>query len=112
MNVILADPITGVASCRTRAECLAAQDPSLVFARENEIDLDFFRIFGHADWEVTDQITIGGGVAYYESDQRDPGVRDPELPGFSALYGYRRHTAGRSRRKPSCRTTRRLNKTR
>ena len=70
VNVILADPITGVASCRTRAECLAAQDPSLVFARENEIDLDFFRIFGHADWEVTDQITIGGGVAYYESDQR------------------------------------------
>ena len=70
VNVIHADPVTGVPDCKTRAECLASQDPSLVFSREHEIDLDFFRIFGHADWEITDQITIGGGVAYYESEQR------------------------------------------
>ena len=85
LNVLHADPITGIPSCISRDDCLAAMDPSTVFARRHEIDLDFFAIFGHVDYEITDTITVGGGLRYYESDQR---TFEIEKQGFQGSENF------------------------
>ena len=42
---------------------------SLAFARSQEINFEFFAVFGHVDFEITDQIALGGGVRYFDSEQ-------------------------------------------
>ena len=85
LNVLHADPITGIPSCFSRDECLAAGDPSTVFAREHEIELDFFAIFGHVDYAITDTITVGGGLRYYDSDQRTFEIEKQAFQGSAAF---------------------------
>ena len=85
LNVLLADPITGIPSCFSRDECLAAMDPSTVFSRQHEISLDFFAIFGHVDYEITDTITVGGGLRYYDSEQR---TFEIEKQGFQGSANF------------------------
>ena len=85
INVLAADPITGLPSCFSRDECLAAMDPSTVFAREHEIELDFFALFGHVDYEITDTITVGGGLRYYDSDQRTFEIEKQAFQGSAAF---------------------------
>jgi len=88
VSVVSTDLVTGIPSCLLRQDCLAAGDTSLIFSREHEIELDFFRIFGHADWEITEDITIGGGLAYYESDQRIREFRTQDFqdPSFGLTF--------------------------
>jgi len=85
LNVMAADTITGLPSCFSRDECLAAMDPSIIFAREHTIDLDFFAIFGHVDYEITDTITIGGGLRYYDSEQRTFEVETQAFQGSASF---------------------------
>jgi len=72
LDVLISDPSNGRPPCQRRAECLG--DPALVssllFARTFENDIDFFRVFAHADWEIDRHWTIGAGVAYFEGDLR------------------------------------------
>ena len=72
LNILAGDITTGIPVCRSRDECIA--DPalaaaSLAFARSQDIDFEFFAVFGHVDYEITDQITLGGGVRYFDSEQ-------------------------------------------
>jgi outer membrane receptor protein involved in Fe transport len=62
-------------------------DTSLIFAREHEIELDFFALFGHVDYQITDTITIGGGLRYYESDQRTVELETQAFQG-SANFAF------------------------
>lgn len=70
--VVLADTATGEALCKNHAECIA--DPSsaaaqtIVFGVDELRDFESFALFGHADYELTEALTLGGGVRYYETD--------------------------------------------
>ena len=88
VDVTHANRVTGIPSCTSRADCLRNLDTSLLFSREHEIDLDFFRIFGHVDWEITDKLTIGGGLAYYESDQRIREFRTQDFQDPDPFQGF------------------------
>jgi outer membrane receptor protein involved in Fe transport len=79
--VFLSDPVTGIPGCVTNADCRA--NPSVATSPGNGTGLgmnfndlsilksDSFALFGHADFELTEKLTVSGGVRYYESDQRD-----------------------------------------
>jgi outer membrane receptor protein involved in Fe transport len=83
LNVLVMDPATGQAPCINRAECL--QDPAtignIIFARTVESDLDFYRVFGHFDFEIIENWTIGGGVAYFDGDIHDIEYITQAVPG-------------------------------
>lgn len=68
LDVIAADPATGIVPCRSRVACLQSPSliPNIVFGRTLENDIDFYRVFGHADFELNDQWTLGAGVAYFD----------------------------------------------
>jgi outer membrane receptor protein involved in Fe transport len=73
--VMRADPVAGTTLCTDWPSCVA--DPtgpaaqSLVFGTDQRFDNESFAIFGHFDYELSDALTAGGGVRYYESDERD-----------------------------------------
>ena len=73
--VMRADPVTGEALCDFHPDCIA--DPTsqaamnLVFGSDNQVFIESFALFGHVDWEITEKITLGGGVRYYEADEQD-----------------------------------------
>ena len=72
LDILAGDIVTGIPVCNSRDECIA--DPalaaaSLAFARSQNIDFEFFAVFGHVDFEITEQITVGGGVRYFDSEQ-------------------------------------------
>ena len=73
--VMRADPVTGKSLCTFHPDCIA--DPTsqgamnLVFGSDNRVFIESFALFGHVDWEITEQITLGGGVRYYEADEED-----------------------------------------
>ena len=72
LDILAGDIVTGIPVCHSRDECIS--DPalaaaSLAFARSQDIDFEFFAVFGHVDFEITEQITVGGGVRYFDSEQ-------------------------------------------
>ena len=72
LDILAGDIVTGIPVCNSRDECIsdpALAGASLAFARSQEIDFEFFAVFGHVDFEITDQITLGGGVRYFDSEQ-------------------------------------------
>ncbi|MCY4362635.1 MAG: TonB-dependent receptor [Gammaproteobacteria bacterium] len=72
LDILAGDIVTGIPVCRSRDECItdpALAGASLAFARSQDIDFEFFAVFGHVDFEVTEQITLGGGVRYFDSEQ-------------------------------------------
>ena len=72
LDILAGDIMTGVPVCRSRDECItdpALAGASLAFARSQDIDFEFFALFGHVDFEVTEQLTLGGGVRYFDSEQ-------------------------------------------
>ena len=72
LDILAGDIVTGIPVCRSRDECItdpALAAASLAFARSQDIDFEFFAVFGHVDFEVTEQITLGGGVRYFDSEQ-------------------------------------------
>ena len=74
LNILQTDPVTGVAACGSRAECitsLALAQSTLDFARTQSIDYEFYALFGHIDYEITERITLGGGIRYFDSEQHN-----------------------------------------
>ena len=75
LNILASDPVTGIPTCFSRDECNAnaATLPfnPLAFARSQDIDFEFFALFGHIDYEVNDKITLGGGLRYFDSEQKN-----------------------------------------
>ena len=72
LDILAGDIVTGIPVCHSRDECItdpALAGASLAFARSQDIDFEFFAVFGHVDFEVTEQITLGGGVRYFDSEQ-------------------------------------------
>ncbi|MDE0285478.1 MAG: TonB-dependent receptor, partial [Gammaproteobacteria bacterium] len=72
LDILAGDIMTGIPVCHSRDECItdpALAAASLAFARSQDINFEFFAVFGHVDFEVTDQITLGGGVRYFDSEQ-------------------------------------------
>ena len=72
LDILAGDIMTGVPVCRSRDECItdpALAGASLAFARSQDIDFEFFALFGHVDFEVTERLTLGGGVRYFDSEQ-------------------------------------------
>ena len=72
LDILAGDTTTGIPVCNSRDECIS--DPalaaaSLAFARSQNIGFQFFAIFGHIDYEITEQFTLGGGVRYFDSEQ-------------------------------------------
>jgi outer membrane receptor protein involved in Fe transport len=73
--VLRADPITGESACPDHPSCIA--DPTspgaqaLVFGTFVHSEIESYAIFGHADYELTETLTLGAGLRYYESDQRN-----------------------------------------
>jgi len=73
--VLRADPVTGESPCDFHPDCIS--DPtsvgamSLVFGSDNRVFIESFALFGHVDYEVTEKLTVGGGVRYYEADEED-----------------------------------------
>ncbi|MFO1377864.1 MAG: TonB-dependent receptor [Steroidobacteraceae bacterium] len=82
LDVLAADPATGILACRTQKDCL--KSPSLVhniiFGRTLESDLDFYRLFGHADFKFNDQWTLGAGVAYFDGQMHNTEFTTQALP--------------------------------
>ena len=74
LDILAGDIVTGIPVCNSRDECIsdpALAGASLAFARSQEIDFEFFAVFGHVDYEITEQITLGGGVRYFDSEQEN-----------------------------------------
>lgn len=74
LDILAGDITTGIPVCNSRDACIA--DPalaaaSLAFARSQDIDFEFFALFGHVDYEVTEQITLNGGLRYFDSEQHN-----------------------------------------
>ena len=74
LNILQVDPVTGQAACASRDQCL--KDPDLTvqtldFARSQSIDYEFYALFGHVDYDITDQVAVGGGLRYFDSEQRN-----------------------------------------
>lgn len=79
--VTRADPVTGISLCRDFDECIVGQTTgtlpttpaaaSLLYGTQQQFDIEAFAFFGHIDYELNDQITVGGGVRYYNADERD-----------------------------------------
>lgn len=73
--VLRADPVTGQSACRFHAECIA--DPTspgaqaLVFGSFITSDNESYALFTNVDIEVSDALTLGGGLRYYDAEQRD-----------------------------------------
>lgn len=82
LNIIAADPLTGRLPCKGIRECLAspALIPNIVFGRTLEQDLDFFRVFASMTYELTEQWTLGGGVAYFDGELHDVEFTTQGLP--------------------------------
>jgi outer membrane receptor protein involved in Fe transport len=57
--VVLADPVTGIPLCTEHSECIS--DPTSA-------------AFGHLDYELTDSLTLGAGIRYFDSDQTNTPV--------------------------------------
>lgn len=81
VNILHADTVTGLPICSSRDECLAAMIPITIFGREHDIELDFFALFGHVDYEISETVTIGGGLRYYDSDQRTHEIETQAFQG-------------------------------
>lgn len=81
VTVTAADPATGKSPCRKWSECIVGQTAgtaattdaaaSMIFGSQLKYDIEAFAFFGHIDYELTDQLTAGGGVRYYHSDEHD-----------------------------------------
>ncbi len=74
LDILAGDIVTGIPVCRSRDECItdpALAGASLAFARSQDINFEFFAVFGHVDFEVTEQITLGGGIRYFDSEQEN-----------------------------------------
>jgi iron complex outermembrane receptor protein len=73
--VVLTDPVSGLGLCQEHSQCISdpasAAAQTIVFGTDQLADIESFAFFGHADYEVTDAWTIGAGLRYYESDERD-----------------------------------------
>ncbi len=72
LDILAGDIATGIPVCFSRDECIT--DPelaaaSLAFARSQDIDFEFFALFGHVDVDITEQFSLGGGVRYFDSKQ-------------------------------------------
>lgn len=72
LNILAGNPDTGVPVCSSRSACIA--DPALAaqalaFARDQKIDYEFFALFTHVDYQLTDKWAMGAGVRYFESEQ-------------------------------------------
>ena len=57
--------MTGVQTCALPISL------NLTFGADNQVFIESFALFGHLDYEVTEKITLGGGIRYYEADERD-----------------------------------------
>jgi len=71
--VVLTDTVTGIPQCKKHAQCIA--DPtaspafSVVYGTATKMDIESYAFFGHADFELTDTLTFGAGVRYFDIDQ-------------------------------------------
>ena len=74
LTVVFGDRTFGLPACGSHAECVAnpaAAARSLQFTTTQDIDLDAYAVFGHADFALTEKLTLGAGARYYESDQHN-----------------------------------------
>lgn len=73
--VVLTDPVSGLGLCDEHPQCIAdpasAAAHSIVFGTDQWRDLESWAFFGHADFEMNDQWTLGAGIRYYDADERD-----------------------------------------
>lgn len=74
LNILQTDPVTGIPACNNRAACIA--NPALAattldFARTQSIDYEFYALFAHVDYEMTDKVTLGAGIRYFDSEQHN-----------------------------------------
>ena len=72
LDILAGDIVTGIPVCFSRDECItdpALAAASLAFARSQDINFEFFAVFGHVDFEITEQLSVGGGVRYFDSEQ-------------------------------------------
>jgi len=72
--VNLTDPVTGIAPCKRHRDCIS--DPtsaaafSLVYGTSTKMKIDSYAFFGHADFELSESLTLGAGVRYFSLDQK------------------------------------------
>ena len=86
--VSAANPADGIAPCSKHAECLEGNPTaipttpealSLLFATDVFEQEESFALFANAEFELNEQLTLGGGVRYYEIEIDS---RDRLLQGF------------------------------
>ena len=72
--VTLTDTVTGIPLCNRHRQCIA--DPtapsafSIVYGTATEMDIESYALFGHADFELSDSLTLGAGIRYFDIDQK------------------------------------------
>lgn len=73
--VVTTDPTSGRSLCRTWFQCIA--DPtspaakSILFATEQQYSINAYALFAHADYKLTDRLTLGVGGRYFSSREHD-----------------------------------------